>query len=117
MTLLFDQNISYQIIKKIAKHFPDALQAGRIGMSQTTDSMLWQFAQVNGYVIVTYDSYFIDRTLLVGEDIPKVIRLITQNKSTENVAELILSKKRIIKNFLKSEELSCLEIMDKLALR
>lgn len=113
MTLLFDQNISYQIIKRIAKYFPDALQAGRIGMSQTSDSMLWQFARVNAYVIVTFDSYFIDRTLLVGEDTPKVIRLIAQDKSTENIANLILAKKRTIKNFLKSEDLSCLEILDK----
>ena len=110
MKLLLDQNISYQITKKIAEYFPESTQAGRLGMSQTSDSMLWQYARINDYAIVTYDSYFSNRTFLVGEPFPKVIKLKCKNTSTDHVAGLLIKHQKKIIQFLEEENYSCLEL-------
>lgn len=52
MKLLFDQNISYRIIKIIAEVFPDAKQLKELGLQGMTDKQLWNYA------IVTFDADF-----------------------------------------------------------
>ena len=47
MKLLFDQNISFRIISKIATHFPDAKQVRQIGIEDYSDLEIWKFAKEN----------------------------------------------------------------------
>ena len=109
MKLLFDQNISYRILKKIASEFPDAQHTGRLNLNVSTDFQIWDFARTNDYCIVTFDSDFIDISVLRGFP-PKVIWLKFGNSSTEQIARLLLQHHSMIKEFLNSHELAFLEL-------
>lgn len=109
MKLLFDQNISYRILKKIALEFTDAQQTGRLNLNSSTDYEIWNFAKENLFCIVTFDSDFIDISVLKGFP-PKLIWLKYGNSSTEHIAGLLLKNHALIKEFLESTELAVLEL-------
>lgn len=109
MKLLLDQNISYKAIKELSKHFGEVGQVGRLGMAQTEDDMVWQYARIHNYTLVTFEPFFKEKNQLFGNAI-KVIWLRFSNISTKNVIRILLEKSETIKDFMKNEELSCLEI-------
>lgn len=109
MKLLFDQNISFRILKKIASAFPDAQQTNRLMLSQSTDHEVWDFARKNNYCIVTFDSDFIDISVLKGCP-PKVIWLKLGNSSTDRIAEVLLKSQGLISEFINNPELCFLEL-------
>ena len=112
MKLLFDQNISYRLLKKVEEAFPNARQVKRLGLENSSDVEIWEYAKRNGYVIVTFDADFVDIATFNGHP-PKVIWLRTGNMTTEHLATLLISKKEVIKEFIELEEnreIACLEI-------
>jgi predicted nuclease of predicted toxin-antitoxin system len=109
MKLLFDQNISYRILKKIDSFFPDAQQTGGLNLSQSTDFEIWDFARINHFCIVTFDSDFIDISLLRGFP-PKIIWLKFGNSSTDQIAGVLLKNQALIKEFLDSSDVAFLEL-------
>ncbi len=60
MKLLFDQNISFRILKKIEAEFPDAQQIKRLGLENASDTDIWEYAKNNHFTIVSFDSDFVD---------------------------------------------------------
>lgn len=64
MKLLFDQNISYRVIKKIADLFPNAKHVRILGLLNAIDSEIWQYAKDYNYAIVTFDADFYDLATL-----------------------------------------------------
>jgi predicted nuclease of predicted toxin-antitoxin system len=66
MRLLFDQNLSFKLCNLLADLFPDSTQARLIGMEQSDDVDLWEYARVNEYVIVTQDVDFFNRSAVHG---------------------------------------------------
>lgn len=114
MKLLFDQNISFRIIKKLEKFFPNANQVRSCGLENKTDIEIWKFAKDNDYSIVTYDADFYDLTILKGHP-PKVIWLRTGNTSTNFLADPLIKNQDVINNFLKSKDwagIGCLELFE-----
>ena len=112
MSLLFDQNISFRIVKKIQGEFPDSKQIKELGLENYSDNEIWKFAKDQDYTIVTFDSDFFEISNLKGHP-PKIIWLRTGNTTTENIFEILKLKKDIIKDFIENplhSEISCLEI-------
>jgi predicted nuclease of predicted toxin-antitoxin system len=112
MKLLFDQNISYRIVKKVSHLFPGCLHVSGCGLSDAEDPDIWIFARKNGFTIVTFDADFYDLSLINGFP-PKVIWIRAGNRSTNNIANLLNDHKNIIMDFIQSagkEENSCLEL-------
>ena len=112
MKILFDQNISFRVIKKISTLYPDAKQIRSIGLENSSDIHIWEFAKDNGYSIVTFDADFYDITNLKGHP-PKIIWLRIGNTSTDNIAKLFIDKFDQIHDFLinpANKKLACLEI-------
>lgn len=72
MKLLFDQNISFRILKKIEKDFPEARQVRSIQLENKTDFEIWNYCKENNFSIVTFDADFFDISLLKGHP-PKII--------------------------------------------
>jgi len=66
MTLLFDENISYRILKKIQDDLPGCLHVTGIKPALKNDFEIFQFAKKHGYVIVTYDEDFYELQLMNG---------------------------------------------------
>ena len=58
MKLLFDQNISRKILPLISEKFPNSDQVYRLGLQESNDDEIWDYAKRNGYTIVTKDSDF-----------------------------------------------------------
>lgn len=112
MKILFDQNISYRLIKSIKNRFPEAASIRELGLENATDIQIWDFAHKNGYSIVTFDADFYELSMLKKKP-PKIIWLRTGNTSTENLIQLFLNKHDIISEFINNDDLKdigCLEI-------
>jgi len=109
MNLLFDQNISFRIIKRIEDIFPGAISVRELGYDNPHDLEIWKFAQLNNFSIVTFDSDFIDIVNLRGFP-PRIIWFRMGNTSTKNIAERIRKEQGNIIDFLNSTENAFLEI-------
>ena len=112
MKLLFDQNISFRIVSKIANLFPEAKQVRELGIENYSDLEIWKFAKNNNFTIVTFDADFYDLTNLKGHP-PKIIWLRFGNTKTSFLAESLNLRSSIIKDFITADqyvEIACLEI-------
>ena len=112
MKLLFDQNISFRITKLISGKYHLSKQMRELGLENSTDKEIWEFAKSNGYTIVTFDSDFYDLSVVNGCP-PKIIWLRIGNSSTENTAKVLLDNQELINDFVVDrnyKDLSCLEI-------
>ena len=110
MKLLFAQNISYRLIRKIKDIYPNAKQVRELGLENSTDNEIFEYAKKNNYSIVTFDSDFCDLNILKGFP-PKIIWIRTGNTTTKNLEIIIGQKFELINSFL-TENFGCLEIMD-----
>lgn len=110
MKLLFDQNISPKILKKLPSNFSDCEQVRFVGLEDASDDEIFKFAKTNGFSVVTFDSDFVDLNALHGTP-PKVIYLNTGNLTTQSVSALILNNLLIIQHYLNSETDDILELI------
>jgi len=110
MKLLFDQNISFRLIKRIIDLFPESKQVRELGLENSTDSEIFDFAKRNDFAIVTFDSDFYDLNIIKGFP-PKVIWIRTGNTTTNNLENLLRNKSDLIELFL-TEDYGCLEIIE-----
>ena len=72
MKLLFDQNISFRLIRRIVDLFPESKQVRELGLENATDFEIFEHAKRNDYAIVTFDSDFCDLNIIKGFP-PKII--------------------------------------------
>lgn len=112
MRLLFDQNVSFRVIKGIKDLFPLAKQVRELGLENYSDRLIWDFAKKEDYTIVTFDSDFFDLNLILGTP-PKIIWLRFGNATTEDIIQLFRQNFELIKEFIVNPDfgqLGCLEI-------
>jgi predicted nuclease of predicted toxin-antitoxin system len=112
MKLLLDQNISFRITSKIQDLFPGSKQVRELGLENSKDSFIWNYAKENNYCIVTFDGDFYDLGLIKGSS-PKVLWLRLGNTSTQNIETVLRKNYDLIKTFLTDpnyKETGCLEI-------
>lgn len=113
MKLLFDQNISFRVINKIKKIFPEARHVRQLALENSTDKEIWEYAKENNYCIVTFDSDFYDINLIKGYP-PKIIWLRFGNRSTNNLIIILIQNFELISEFIINDnykEIGCLEIL------
>jgi predicted nuclease of predicted toxin-antitoxin system len=112
MKLLLDQNISFRITSKIQDLFPGSKQVRDLGLENSKDSFLWNYAKENNYCIVTFDGDFYDLGLIKGSS-PKVIWLRLGNTTSQYIETVLRKNYDLIKTFLTDpnyKEIGCLEI-------
>ena len=110
MKLLFDANISFRIVKKLKKDFPNCLHISQSGLNiPITDRMIWQFAKSNSFIIVTYDEDFYELSNLYGSP-PKVIWLRFGTPPTEIIIQKLLKHKVEIENLSYDSDIDLLEV-------
>ncbi|MHB8623497.1 MAG: DUF5615 family PIN-like protein [Sulfuricaulis sp.] len=109
MKLLFDQNLSYRLVAALAELYPGSAQVRLLGMERADDQAIWQYAKENGFVIVTQDSDFNERSLLYGYP-PKIIWLKCGNTSTRNILEILKQRHDDVLAFESDSESGCLEL-------
>ena len=109
MKLLFDQNISFRILRLLPDSFSDCRHVRSVGLNDCNDAKIWQYAKQNGFTVVTFDADFFDISVLRGFP-PKIVWLRTGNLTTNEIAEHIILNYANIVSFIDNPDQSCLEI-------
>ena len=109
LRLLFDENISYRIVKKLGALYPGSEQVKRLGLLAYKDGLIWEYARQNSFTIVTHDEDYEQLSTLRGIP-PKVIWLRTGNITTEDLADLLVKHIEPIKEFIFFGDEGCLEL-------
>ena len=58
MKLLLDENLSDRIIPRIIDLYPDSAHVKTLALTNTDDSVIWEYAKVNNFAIVSKDADF-----------------------------------------------------------
>ena len=110
MNLLFDQNISPRILKILPQQFSNCQQVRFVGLEDSSDFEIFQFARKNDFAVVTFDSDFVDLNAMHGTP-SKIVYLNTGNLTTSNVSELLTENTLRIHHYPKSESDHILELI------
>jgi len=97
--LLFDQNLSPRLVRDLVAAFPESLHVRDLGLQRADDASIWDWAALDGYVIVTKDDDFRQRSFLYGHP-PKVLWLRVGNCRTDTVATLLKGNVATIERFI-----------------
>jgi predicted nuclease of predicted toxin-antitoxin system len=98
MKLLFDENLSPSLPALVANLFPESTHVRDCGLRGKTDEEIWAYARTNGFVIISKDSDFQQRSLLYGPP-PKLIWLRIGNCNRERLLRLITAHEQDIRAF------------------
>jgi len=105
--LLFDENLSFRLARRIHDLFPESTHVFSLGLGRAPDAEIWQFARLNGFAIVSADADFYELATTLGPP-PKVIWLRGCDYPTSVVEELLRSQSIRIMDFLNDEDRSVL---------
>ena len=108
MKLLFDENLSFRLCQHLDDLFPGSSQVRALGLERADDRMIWNYAEANGFVIVTLDADFVEMAGLLGPP-PKVIRLRCGNQATVVIEAILRDHAEAIGDFERDHS-ACLEI-------
>jgi len=98
MKLLFDQNVSSDLVHRLSDLFPGSTHVKNLGMTKADDDSIWSHARENGMVIVSKDSDFQQRSLLLGAP-PKVVWLKVGNCPTKRIEALLRERSAELHTF------------------
>jgi predicted nuclease of predicted toxin-antitoxin system len=107
MKLLLDENLSDRIVDKIIDLYPDSQHVKTLGLINTDDAIIWEFAKMNNFVIISKDSDFHQRSLLYGHP-PKFIYLRIGNSPTSKIVQILRDNLATITQFDSSDTESIL---------
>jgi predicted nuclease of predicted toxin-antitoxin system len=82
----------------LQRSFPESAHVRDLGLDRATDAEVWEHARGNGFVIVSKDSDFEQRSLLHGHP-PKSIWLRVGNCSTKGIEDLLHRNVTVIREF------------------
>ena len=107
MKLLFDENLSQKLVGILAPDFPASAHVRDVGLRAAEDRQPWDHARANGFVIVSKDTDFRERSYVEGFP-PKVIWLDVGNAGSVAIADLLGRERQRIELFEKQDETSLL---------
>jgi predicted nuclease of predicted toxin-antitoxin system len=111
MKILLDANLSFRLVKKLADLSTECLHVTRTGLPiPASDVAIWDWAKKNGYLILVSNDEDFRFLLERFGGPPKVILLKTGNKSTEEIASILLRHKSGIIDLAESDDVDLLEI-------
>jgi predicted nuclease of predicted toxin-antitoxin system len=96
--LLFDEQLSEELVRLLADVFPDCLHVRLVGAGGVADPAVWQLAREHNCVLVTKDEDFHRLSVLRGAP-PKVVWLRLGNCATEDIARLLTQRADDIRRF------------------
>ena len=88
MKLLIDENLSRKLAARVADLFPESIHVAAVALAQSSDAAVWEYAKLNGFVILTADADFFELATTLGPP-PKVIWLRRWEHSTQEAESVI----------------------------
>jgi predicted nuclease of predicted toxin-antitoxin system len=110
MKLLFDQNISFRILKIIPEQYSNSSHVKKEGLINASDKQIWDFAKLHNYTIVTQDSDFNELNVLYGYP-PKIIWIRAGNIKTIALLNILSDYYDDLEKFISDEGFGCFEIL------
>jgi len=107
--LLFDENLSPNLVHLLSRHFPESKHVRDVGLAAADDDSVWAYACADNLVIVSKDSDFHQRSFVKGPP-PKVVWLRCGNCGTQEIMDLLRSHQAHLEIFQKKSEAAFLEI-------
>jgi predicted nuclease of predicted toxin-antitoxin system len=109
LKLLFDQNLSHRLVSALHDVFPEAEHVRNVGLKAAADTLVWNYAKSNGFMIVSKDADFHQRSLVHGHP-PKVIWIRLGNCSTARIVRLLRDHVDTIRTFENDPEAAFLSL-------
>jgi predicted nuclease of predicted toxin-antitoxin system len=107
--LLFDQNMSPRLVRRLADIYPDSEHVYMIGLDAAPDLTIWEYARDNEYIIVTRDADFSDLNVMLGFP-PKVIWVRRGNCTTGEMEAILRSNHEAICMLAENEEVGIMTL-------
>lgn len=110
MKLLFDENLSPKLVSALADLFPGSAHVDRVGLGSAGDNDVWEYACQHGYVLVSKDSDFHEKSLLKGYP-PKVVWIKRGNCSNKQIEIIFRNKTQQLTDFVNHAEATFLILL------
>jgi predicted nuclease of predicted toxin-antitoxin system len=107
--LLFDQNLSYQLVRRLADAYPDSGHVRLLGLDRTDDLEIWKFAAREGFTVVSKDADYQQLAMLLGPP-PKVIWVRLGNCQVDAVEALLRQGMPAVQEFHADPSLAVLAL-------
>src|SRR5215210_8208738 len=88
MKLLFDQNLSPRLIRRLADLYPGSDHVFELGLERADDIEVWKHALEHGFMITSKDSDFNELSVVHGFP-PKVVWIRRGNCSTHEIEQML----------------------------
>lgn len=111
MKLLLDQNLSFRLVDKLSEDFPGTKQIRSLGLDNSSDREIWEFAKNNNFTILTFDADFYDFSVVWGHP-PKIVWLRTGNMTSIQIQKMLIKHRVRLKDFAEEEQIACLELYE-----
>ena len=109
MKLLLDENLSRRLVPFLQSDFPGSSHVSLLGLEQASDREIWDYARVQGFVIVTRDADFSEISSLHGQP-PQVIWLRLRNTAKAPLLNLLCAQREMIEQVLQMDGMACVEL-------
>ena len=109
MRLLFDQNLSPRLPRRLSDLYQNSTHVRDVGLREADDSIIWGYALAHGFTIVSKDSDFQMRSIIDGHP-PKVIWIRSGNASTNAVENMLREFNDAVTDFGDDDSSSLLAI-------
>lgn len=88
MKLLFDQNLTPRLANRLSDIFPGSSHVFWLNLDRAADTVIWEYARAEGFLLVTKDADFSEMSTLFGFP-PKVIWLRLGNCTANQIESLL----------------------------
>ena len=88
MNILFDQNLSPHLVRLLSDIYPASIDVRDVGLANTDDRVLWDYAASHGLTIVTKDADLHQMSFLYGHP-PKIVWIQRGNCSTNDIEAIL----------------------------
>jgi len=109
MKLLFDENISFKLCKRLEDIYPNSTHVRFVNLENKDDSEIWQFAKKENYIIVTQDSDYNDMSILKGFP-AYVVWIKTGNSLVSEIENTLRTHSITIRAFFDNQSIGLIEI-------
>jgi predicted nuclease of predicted toxin-antitoxin system len=107
--LLFDQNLSPRLVKRLDDLYPDSSHVFLIGLDTASDSVIWEYARANEFMVVTKDADFCDLNVMWGSP-PKIIWLRRGNCTTAEIESALRTNVESVRSLAEDDSVGILTL-------
>jgi predicted nuclease of predicted toxin-antitoxin system len=107
--LLFDQNLSPQLVRRLADLYADSNHVYLIGLDTVPDPIIWEYARDNEFIIVTRDADFSDLSVMSGYP-PKVVWIRRGNCTTAEIESILRANYHAVEALAANENIGLITL-------